>query len=84
MPIILTSGTLSAKGDFAHIKRTLGIDKLNPHKIIEISKLLPFDYKKNGIIYISENTPFQIKKTMNIPLLSPMRLNYCYDRCSIA
>jgi len=56
MPIILTSGTLSAGGDFSHFKRTLGLDRAK--RLSETSKLSPFDYYEHSILYISENTPF--------------------------
>ena len=56
MPIILTSGTLSARGDFSRAKRTLGLDRVK--RLTETSKASPFDYQENSILYISENTPF--------------------------
>ena len=55
---ILTSGTLSAAGDFSLTKNNLGIDLLPPDKISEASKRSPFDYKKNALIYIPEYIPF--------------------------
>jgi Rad3-related DNA helicase len=58
---ILTSGTLSAAGDFSHIKRTLGLDKLGS-RITETSKPSPFDYRENVRLYISESVPFPDKK----------------------
>ena len=57
IPTILTSGTLSAGGDFSHIKRTLGLEKLQ-HRITETSKPSPFDHKQNAMLYISESVPF--------------------------
>jgi len=57
IPTILTSGTLSAGGDFAHIKRTLGLDKLKD-KITETSKPSPFNHRENALLYISEDMPF--------------------------
>jgi hypothetical protein len=38
VPTILTSGTLSANGDFSHARRTLGLDALN-HKLTKMSVL---------------------------------------------
>jgi ATP-dependent DNA helicase DinG len=58
IPTVLTSGTLSANGDFTHIKRTLGIDRVDSYRLAEISKPSPFNYRKNALIYISENTSF--------------------------
>jgi Rad3-related DNA helicase len=61
---ILTSGTLSAAGDFSHIKRTLGLDRLGG-KISETSKPSPFDYRENVRLYISETAPFPDTKNRN-------------------
>jgi len=57
IPTILTSGTLSAAGDFSRIKQTLGLERLK-NRLTETSKPSPFDYHENAILYISENTPF--------------------------
>jgi ATP-dependent DNA helicase DinG len=57
IPTVLTSGTLSANGDFAHIKRTLGLDR-TLRKLTETSKPSPFDFQANALLYISENVPF--------------------------
>jgi len=59
---ILTSGTLSAGGDFSHIKRTLGLNYLKS-RITETSKLSPFNYKENVLLYISRNMPFPNNKS---------------------
>jgi ATP-dependent DNA helicase DinG len=56
IPTILTSGTLSAGGDFSHIKRTLGLDKLGA-ALTETSKPSPFDYRENALLYISDKVP---------------------------
>jgi len=55
-PTILTSGTLSAGGDFTHTKRTLGLDNLA--SITETSKPSPFNHHENALLYISEKMPF--------------------------
>lgn len=60
LPVILTSGTLSANGDFAHIKRTLGLESM--FRLTETSKASPFDYRQNSLLYLSENTPFPDNK----------------------
>jgi ATP-dependent DNA helicase DinG len=57
VPAILTSGTLSASGDFSRIKKALGLERVG-HRLVETSKPSPFDYKQNALIYISENVPF--------------------------
>jgi ATP-dependent DNA helicase DinG len=57
IPTILTSGTLSAGGDFTHMKRTLGLDKLG-NRLNETSTPSPFNHRENALLYISENTPF--------------------------
>ena len=57
IPTVFTSGTLSAGGDFAHIKRTLGLDRLG-NRITETNKPSPFNHRDNALLYVSENTPF--------------------------
>jgi ATP-dependent DNA helicase DinG len=57
IPMILTSGTLSAAGDFSHIKRTLGLDRLK-NRLAETSKPSPFSHRENVLLYISEDMPF--------------------------
>ncbi|MDR0818240.1 MAG: ATP-dependent DNA helicase, partial [Oscillospiraceae bacterium] len=61
VPTILTSGTLSANGDFSRIKRTLGLDLVGT-RLTETSKPSPFDHKNNTLLYISENMPFPNNK----------------------
>lgn len=58
IPYILTSGTMSAGGDFGLIKNKTGIDLINPKRIRETSKPSPFDYKNNTLLYIPEHIPF--------------------------
>jgi ATP-dependent DNA helicase DinG len=57
IPTILTSGTLSAGGDFSHIKRTLGLERVG-NRLTETSKPSPFNHRENAILYISDNMPF--------------------------
>jgi Rad3-related DNA helicase len=57
IPTVLTSGTLSAGGDFSHVKRLLGLDYLN-NRLTETSKPSPFNHRENALLYISENVPF--------------------------
>ena len=58
VPVVLTSGTLSASGDFTHIKQGFGLDRLKPGKLVETSKPSPYDYRENALLYISESVPF--------------------------
>jgi ATP-dependent DNA helicase DinG len=62
IPIVLTSGTISANGDFSHIKRQLGLERLSPFRITETTKPSPFDYYNNALIYISETMSFPDNK----------------------
>ncbi|MCL1883946.1 MAG: ATP-dependent DNA helicase [Defluviitaleaceae bacterium] len=62
VPIILTSGTLSASGDFTRAKQTLGLDLLPERKLFTTSMPSPFDFKNNKLLYISENVPFPDNK----------------------
>ena len=62
IPTILTSGTLSAAGDFSHIKRSLGLGFLKS-RITETSKPSPFDYRENALLYIPEDIPFPDNKS---------------------
>ena len=58
IPIILTSGTLSAAGSFEHIKKKAGIDLVPAKRLWETSKPSPFNHRENALIYISERTTF--------------------------
>lgn len=58
VPIVLTSGTLSASGNFSHVKTGMGLDRLPPSIVMETSKPSPYDYRENAMIYISESVPF--------------------------
>lgn len=58
VPTIFTSGTISAAGDFAHIKRAFGLGNVSKYKLTETTKPSPFDYRKNALLYISKNVPF--------------------------
>ena len=57
IPTILTSGTLSAGGDFTRTNQSLGIDRLGK-RLSEATYPSPFDYMKNALLYFSESTPF--------------------------
>ncbi len=60
IPTVLTSGTLSAGGDFSHVKRSLGLHFAG-NRVTETSKPSPFDYRKNALLYISDLMPFPEK-----------------------
>jgi len=57
-PIVLTSGTLSAGGDFGRIRQTLGLHRLPPAHLREARYRSPFDHYANSMLYISERVPF--------------------------
>ena len=56
--MILTSGTLAVNTDFRYIKRQLALSQVNHHKIQELTKDSPFDFKENCMLYIPENMPY--------------------------
>ena len=58
IPIILTSGTLSASGDFTRTKETLGISHMPERLLSDTSMPSPFDHKNNALLYISNAVPF--------------------------
>lgn len=58
LPIILTSGTLSAAKEFTRTKQSLGIAHLKDRQVMETSQPSPFNYHKNTLLYISDSVPF--------------------------
>lgn len=56
IPVILTSGTLSAAGSFTHIERKMGLDRVR--NLTKTSKPSPFCYRENVLLYLSESVPF--------------------------
>ena len=58
IPAIITSGTMSVRGDFTHFKKTTGIYLAAPSKIMETTKPSPFDFQNKGLLYIPERMPF--------------------------
>lgn len=58
IPIVLTSGTLSASGDFTRTKETLGLNCIPERLLFDTSMPSPFDYKNNALLYISNAVPF--------------------------
>lgn len=58
IPAIITSGTISVRGDFTHFKKMTGIRSVAPARIMETSKPSPFDFQNNGLLYIPERMPF--------------------------
>jgi ATP-dependent DNA helicase DinG len=65
IPTVLTSGTLSAAGDFSRIKQSLGINHVHKCRVVETSKPSPFDYYNKSLLYISENVPFPDQNNKN-------------------
>ncbi len=57
---IITSGTMSVRGDFSHFKKMTGIGLMQPahKKVLETAKASPFDYSNHAILYIPERMPF--------------------------
>ncbi|MCL2873968.1 MAG: ATP-dependent DNA helicase [Defluviitaleaceae bacterium] len=76
IPVVLTSGTLSAgnhnhnhthehsitTADFTRAKQTLGLDHLPERTLFDTTMPSPFDYKRNTLLYISESVPFPDNK----------------------
>jgi ATP-dependent DNA helicase DinG len=62
IPTVLTSGTLSVKGDFSRIKSALGLNLVGSYRITETSKPSPFNFKDNSIMYIADDMPFPDQK----------------------
>jgi len=62
IPTIFTSGTLSAGGDFSHIKQKLGLEQLG-NRVAETSKPSPYNYNENAMLYISETMPFPDRRS---------------------
>jgi len=58
IPAIITSGTMSVRGDFTHFKKMTGIQSAAPARVMETSKPSPFDFQNNGLLYIPERMPF--------------------------
>ena len=58
LSVVLTSGTLSAGGDFSRVKQSLGLSHMREALVAETSQPSPFDYRKNVMLYISDSVPF--------------------------
>lgn len=58
IPAIITSGTMSVRGDFTHFKRMTGLASAAASRLMETSKPSPFDFRSNGLLYIPERMPF--------------------------
>lgn len=54
IPIILTSGTMSVQGDFAYLKRNLGLDRIED-RVLEISTKSPFKHCDQALLYLTPN-----------------------------
>lgn len=58
IPVVLTSGTLSAGGDFSRIAESLGLTHLRDSLVMKTSQPSPFDYRENTMLYMSDKVPF--------------------------
>ena len=58
IPVIVTSGTMSVRGDFRHFNKMTGLSFAASSRIMETSKPSPFDFQSNGLLYIPERMPF--------------------------
>lgn len=58
IPVIITSGTMSVRGNFTHFKRMTGLSFAASSRTMESSKPSPFDFQSNGLLYIPERMPF--------------------------
>lgn len=63
--MILTSGTLAVNVEFSYTKRQLALNQVNHHKIQELTKDSPFDFKENCMLYIPENMPYPNSDDVN-------------------
>jgi ATP-dependent DNA helicase DinG len=55
-PIVMTSATLSAGGDFGFLRRRLGLEG-ESEKVATLSIESPYDYRENTILYIPDPFP---------------------------
>ena len=60
VPAFLTSGTLSAAGDFSAYKRSSGADQIE--RLLETVLPSPYDFEKNCMLYVSDNVPYPNQK----------------------
>ncbi len=65
LPIILTSGTLSAGGDFSRVRQSLGLSHMRDALIAETSQPSPYNYSNNTMLYISDAVPFPNQQDKN-------------------
>ena len=63
-PTILTSGTLTANGDFAHTEQVMGLREHSPLRHFQADS--PFDYRRNCLLYI----PKRRGRVAEIPYLA--------------
>lgn len=62
IPCVLTSATLSISGDFSHFMHQTGVDLLEQHQLLTVSKASPFDYENHALLYLPEDMPFPDKR----------------------
>ena len=58
IPTLLTSGTLSAAGDFSAFKRASGLDKIFRNFLLETTQPSPYNYRDNCLLYLSDKVPY--------------------------
>lgn len=57
VPIIMTSGTISVRGDFSYLERSAGL-KEQCNRMVKITTESPFDYKSQALLYLPKGIPF--------------------------
>lgn len=62
IPIILTSGTMSIKGDFSYLEHNAGLREQKA-RVIQMTTRSPFEYNKNALLYLPLDMPFPDNKS---------------------
>lgn len=55
---LLSSATLSVGGDFGHFMHQTGIDRIRSGRLLTESRISPFDYRNQALLYLPEDMPF--------------------------
>ena len=63
VPSLLTSGTLSANGNFSAFKRVTGLYKAS--RVAETVQPSPYNYRKNCLLYLSNKVPYPNQRNAN-------------------
>lgn len=64
LPIIMTSGTISVKGDFAYLEKNAGLEQQR-RRMVSISTTSPFDYESQALLYLPKKMPYPKLKNMD-------------------